>query len=67
RDTTPDAPAPHAPPDMRAYTAAQPATSAPVAAAPQPQPAPEAQSDILPQSGNVRSEYANSGRWIERP
>ena len=37
--------------------------AAPVATAPAAAPA----SDMLPGSGSVRPEYANSGRWIERP
>ncbi|VVT12594.1 conserved exported hypothetical protein [Erythrobacter sp. EC-HK427] len=73
RAATQEAPALDVPIDMSQY--ALPA--APTAAAPRPQtpgtqpqaqaaPAEEQRSDILPQSGNVREEYANSGRWIER-
>ncbi|MFB0611055.1 cell wall hydrolase [Aurantiacibacter poecillastricola] len=40
-----------------AALSAAPETPAPVAAG----------SELLPQSGAVRSEYANSGRWIEQP
>lgn len=29
--------------------------------------APELQSEVRPQSGDVRSEYVNAGRWIEHP
>ncbi|WP_247712023.1 cell wall hydrolase [Qipengyuania qiaonensis] len=40
------------------------APDAPVGAA---APAPAAAKDKLPQSGRVRDEYANSGRWIKEP
>ncbi len=44
----------------------QVATAAPLPVDPAPAPATSA-NDQLPASGSVRPEYANSGRWIERP
>ncbi|WP_082126445.1 cell wall hydrolase [Aurantiacibacter marinus] len=70
--STPDAPAPESPPAMPGFSVPATATNLgqdPVRQAPANQIDETAQSGtpVLPQSGDVRSEYANSGRWIERP
>ncbi|MWV28375.1 cell wall hydrolase [Erythrobacter sp. GH3-10] len=49
-----------------ASSAALPAASGTMPAAPSPMATPPS-NDRLPAAGQVRSEYANSGRWIERP
>jgi len=69
--STPTAPEPENPPPVPEFTlpggplASQP----PVAQGPATQQAAETapETSVIPQSGDVRSEYANSGRWIERP
>ncbi|MDG5747216.1 cell wall hydrolase [Qipengyuania sp. XHP0207] len=57
------------PPPSNSAIGVGPASSAPVGAArAETQPAPaSAPLDKLPQSGRVREEYANSGRWIRQP
>ena len=66
RAVTPAAPDPVSPPVMANLPAA-PAPAANPAPQSQAAPAPQPTSDIMPRSGSVREEYANSGRWIERP
>ena len=54
-----------APPPPNSALGAAGASSPPVGAAvPAPSPSP---TDKLPQSGRVKSEYANSGRWLREP
>ena len=63
---TPPAPLPESVAHLGEPSAA-PALAAPTVAPRASQPAETAAEDRLPQSGDVRSEYANSGRWIARP
>ncbi|QZH76704.1 MAG: cell wall hydrolase [Erythrobacter sp.] len=67
RAATPEAPDPVEAPVMADYAAPAPAPSSYAIPTAAPAQVAEERSDILPQSGDVRSEYANSGRWLTRP
>ncbi len=69
--STPDAPAPESPPPMLGFGASAAAQSTASQALPVQQDQSVETSEpgpaTPPRSGDIRSEYANSGRWIERP
>lgn len=70
RTGTPPAPDPvphHLPDPATALAMAEHPVAASAAAQVLPATPRQGEAAVLPQSGDVRSEYANSGRWIARP